>query len=144
MKNLSESILGKTSDKVVDAKKTAEELRIVDHVYSVLPTISKLYTSLGGRADIDLDFWGTKVQPGDLVIVSYDLYGETDHSVGIVVSHLMSDNTYRVALTKAFGNGNEDDPYDKCTTVNVQSEDLIVLAHEKNVKPMLNLLTKLL
>lgn len=144
MKNLSESILSKTSDKVVDAKKTAEELRIVDHVYSVLPTISKLYTSLGGRTDIDLDFWGTKVQPGDLAIVSYDLYGETDYSIGIVVSHLMSDNTYRVALTKAFGNGNEDDPYDKCTTVNVPSGELIVLAHEKNVKPMLNLLTKLL
>lgn len=144
MKNLSESILSKTSDKVVDAKKTAEELRIVDHVFSVLPTISKLYTTLGGRADVDLDFWGTKIRPGDLVIVSYDLYGETDHSIGIVVSHLMSDNTYRVALTKAFGNGNVDDPFDKCTTVNVQSEDLIVLAHEKNVKPMLNLLTKLL
>lgn len=144
MKNLSESILSKTSDKVVDAKKTAEEIRVVDHVFSVLPTISKLYTSLGGRADIDLDFWGTKIRPGDLVIVSYDLYGETDHSVGIVVSNVMSDNTIRVALTKAFGNGNEDDPYDKCTTVNVHSEDLIVLAHEKNVKPMLNLLTKLL
>jgi hypothetical protein len=144
MKNLSESILSNTSDKVVDAKKTAEELRIVDHVYSVLPTISKLYTSLGGRVDIDLDFWGTKVLPGDLAIVSYDLYGETDYSIGIVVSHLMSDNTYRVALTKAFGNGNEDDPYDKCTTVNVHSGELIVLAHEKNVKPMLNLLTKLL
>jgi hypothetical protein len=91
-----------------------------------------------------LDFWGTKVLPGDLVIVSYDLYGETDHSIGIVVSHVMSDNTFRVALTKAFGNGDKDDPYDKCTTVNVPSEDLIVLAHEKNVKPMLNLLTKLL
>jgi hypothetical protein len=144
MKNLSESILSKTSDKVVDAKKTSEELRVVDHVFSVLPTISKLYTSLGGKADIDLDFWGTKIHPGDLVIVSYDLYGETDHSIGIVVSHMMSDHTYRVALTKAFGNGNEDDPYDKCTTVNVPSEDIIVLAHEKNVKPMLNLLTKLL
>lgn len=144
MKNLSESILSKTSDKVVDAKKTAEELRVVDHVFSVLPTISKLYTTLGGRADIDLDFWGTKIRPGDLVIVSYDLYGETDHSIGIVVSNVMSDNTIRVALTKAFGNGNEDDPYDKCTTVNVPSEDIIVLAHEKNVKPMLNLLTKLL
>lgn len=144
MKNLSESILSKTSDKVVDAKKTAEELRVVDHVFSVLPTISKLYTSLGGRADIDLDFWGTKIHPGDLVIVSYDLYGETDHSIGIVVSNVMSDNTIRVALTKAFGTGNNDDPYDKCTTVNVPSEDIIVLAHEKNVKPMLNLLTKLL
>jgi len=144
MKNLSESILSKTSDKVVDVKKTTEELRVVDHVFSVLPTISKLYTTLGGRADIDLDFWGTKIRPGDLVIVSYDLYGETDHSIGIVVSNVMSDNTIRVALTKAFGNGNEDDPYDKCTTVNVPSEDIIVLAHEKNVKPMLNLLTKLL
>lgn len=144
MKNLSESILSKTPDKVVNAKKTAEELRVVDHVFSVLPTISKLYTTLGGRADIDLDFWGTKIRPGDLVIVSYDLYGETDHSIGIVVSNVMSDNTIRVALTKAFGNGNEDDPYDKCTTVNVPSEDIIVLAHEKNVKPMLNLLTKLL
>lgn len=144
MKNLSESILSKTPDKVVNAKKTAEELRVVDHVFSVLPTISKLYTTLGGRADIDLDFWGTKIRPGDLVIVSYDLYGETDHSIGIVVSNVMSDNTIRVALTKAFGNGNEDDPYDKCTTVNVSSEDIIVLAHEKNVKPMLNLLTKLL
>lgn len=144
MITLQESILSKTSDKVADSKKTVEELRLADHVFSFLPTISKLYTTLGGKADVDLDFWGTKVQPGDLVIVSYDLYGETDHSVGIVVSHLMSDNTYRVALTKAFGTGNNDDPFDKCHTVNVPSEDLIVLAHEKNVKPMLNLLTKLL
>lgn len=145
MITLQESILSKTDGKVAGAKDVVKEQSVSDLIHKCLPQLSKLYLGLGSRWEFGSDNWGTPIHPGDTVLFMENTFDIEDLMIGVVASHADKNGCHIVVTGKAAkSGGNPDDLYDDCIQHLVPGTSMVVLAHEKDTKKILDMIIKLL